>query len=75
MRAAQSTPISRWRIEAGRVFAVFKHDRDLNAALNIRSEGMKAIPLAAGCAERINARGAGVRPPHVEAVGAEARIP
>jgi len=52
-----------------------QHDRDLNAALNIRSEGMKAIPLAAGCAERINARGAGVRPPHVEAVGAEARIP
>ena len=51
-----------------------RQDRDLNAALNLRSEGMQAIPLAAGCAERINARGAGVRPPHVEAVGVEARI-
>ena len=51
------------------------HDRDLNAALNIRSEGLKAIPLAAGYAESINARGPGVRLPHVEAVGVEARIP
>ena len=51
-----------------------QQDRDLNAALNLRSEGMQAMPLAAGCAERINARGAGVRPPHVEAVGVEARI-
>jgi putative transposase len=51
-----------------------QHDRDFNAALNIRSEGLKLMPLAAGYAERINARGARVRPP-VEAVGAEARIP
>ena len=28
------------------------HDRDLHAALNIRSEGLKLIPLAAGHAER-----------------------
>ena len=49
------------------------HNRDGNAALNIKSEGLKI--LAAGYAESINARGAGVRPPHVGAVGVEARIP
>jgi putative transposase len=39
------------------------HDRDHNAAINI---------LAAGRAERLNARGAGVSPPFGEAVGDEA---
>lgn len=46
------------------------HDRDLNAALNIRTEGLKM--LAAGHAESLNARGADVRPPQLEAVGVEA---
>jgi putative transposase len=59
-----------WRCTCG-----IQLDRDLNAALNIRSEGLKLIPLAAGHAESINARGAGVRPLPVGAVGAEARIP
>jgi putative transposase len=42
------------------------HDRDLNAALNI---------LAVGYTDKLNARGTGVRPPQLEAVGVEARIP
>ena len=46
------------------------HDRDLNAALNIRSEGLKI--LTAGHAGRITARGPDVRLPQVEAVGVEA---
>ena len=41
------------------------HDRDLNAALNIRSEGLKQISLAAGHAERLNARRPDVRLPQV----------
>jgi putative transposase len=45
-------------------------DRDFNAALNIRSEGLKI--LAAGHAERLNARGPDVRLPQLEAVGVEA---
>jgi putative transposase len=45
------------------------HDRDLNAARNIRTEGLKI--LAAGHAESLNAHGAVVRPPQLEAVGAE----
>jgi putative transposase len=35
------------------------HDRDVNAAINIRTEGCK---VAAGQAETLNARGAQVRP-------------
>jgi putative transposase len=50
------------------------HDRDLNAALNIRAAGLRLIPLAAGYAESLNARGAGVRPHQLEAVGVEPRI-
>jgi putative transposase len=47
-------------------------DRDLNAAINIRDEGLRI--LAEGHSDSLNARGAGVRPPR-EAVGVEARIP
>lgn len=45
-------------------------DRDLNAALNIRTEGLKI--LAAGYAESLNARGPGIRLPQPEAIGVEA---
>lgn len=38
-------------------------DRDLNAAVNIREEGLR-IMLAAGHAESANARGEDVRPAH-----------
>ncbi len=40
------------------------HDRDLNAALNIRAEGMRAIPVAVGHTETQNAWGVSVRPTH-----------
>lgn len=46
-----------------------QHDRDLNAALNIRTEGLKL--LAVGHTDRRNAQGAVVRPPQLEAVGVE----
>jgi putative transposase len=52
-----------------------QHDRDLNAALNIRSEGLKRISLAAGHAERLNARRPDVKLPQSGATGVEARIP
>lgn len=40
------------------------HDRDLNAALNIKAEGIRAIPVATGHVETQNAWGATVRPTH-----------
>ncbi len=50
-----------------------KHDRDLNAARNIRDEGFRL--LAAGHADSRNARREGVRPSHQKAILEEARIP
>ncbi len=49
------------------------HDRDLNAATNIRAEGLRV--LAAGQAERLNACGGSIRPEHLPAAPCEARIP
>lgn len=45
-----------------------EHDRDVNAARNIRLEGRK---VAAGLAETVNGCGAGVRPGPVPATGDE----
>lgn len=56
------------------------HDRDFNASLNIRTEGLKLLavghgrPAASrskGRTDRLNAQGAGIRPPQLEAVGVE----
>ena len=48
-----------WACECGAV-----HDRDLNAAQNIRAEGIRRIPVAVGHTETQNAWGEGVRPAH-----------
>lgn len=48
-----------WTCECGAV-----HDRDLNAARNIRAEGIRKIPVAVGHTETQNAWGEGVRPAH-----------
>ncbi len=50
------------------------HDRDLNAAKNIRREGLRMM-VAVGQAGTVNVRGADVRPPRPVAIGGEARIP
>ncbi|MCX7850858.1 transposase, partial [Thermus sp.] len=46
-----------WTCECGAV-----HDRDLNAAQNIRAAGMQRIPVAVGHTETLNAWGVSVRP-------------
>ncbi len=57
-----------WRCDCGAV-----HDRDLNAAENIRTEGLRIL-VAAGYADAQNACGAQIRP-RIEAQGAEAGTP
>lgn len=49
-------------------------DRDLNAAQNIRAEGLRMMETA-GHADSLNACGRSVRPLHLGAVAVEARIP
>jgi putative transposase len=48
-----------WTCECGAV-----HERDLNAAQNIRAEGIRKIPVAVGHTETLNAWGEGIRPAH-----------
>jgi putative transposase len=57
-----------WRCDCGAI-----HDRDLNAAGNIRTEGLRIL-VAAGHADTQNACGAQVRP-RIEAQGVEAGTP
>ena len=64
VNAALTLANRRWTCACGAV-----HDRDFNAALNIRAEGLKL--LAVGYPDRLNAHGAGVSPSRLEAVGVE----
>jgi putative transposase len=59
--------VRRWRCGCGA-----EHDRDLNAAHNLRSQAMEGL-VAVGRTDTENARGALIRPP-TEAVGDEAGI-
>lgn len=49
------------------------HDRDLNAACNIRAEGLKQMKVAVGHTETENARGESVRPGAIQATLVEVR--
>lgn len=51
-----------------------QHDRDLNAAQNIRAEGLRMME-AAGQTDSLNVCGRDVSPRYFEAVAVEARIP
>jgi putative transposase len=70
VNATLERSVRRWRCGCG-CGAV--HDRDLNAARNIRIEGLRLL-AAAGHADAHNARGVQVRP-QIEAQGVEAGTP
>jgi putative transposase len=48
------------------------HDRDMNAAINLKNEGMRIVAL--GHKETENGRGVDVRLPLLEAIGCEASM-